>query len=419
MKKLIKISVFVFLLCGAFSVSAATSNIAKVMPLSNVSNLEISGWIPYWRKATGTLEAIAHIGTFTELNPFGYTVKSDGTLVDTSLMTQDPWPNLMSIAHANKVRIMPSVMWSNADDIDTVLRSPTLRKAHIQSIVDAVNANNFDGIDIDYENKKAETKQYFSLFLRDLVKALGPHKWLSCTIEARTPLDSRFDTIPKDIQYANDFSAINTYCDRVKIMTYDQGTIDLRLNRLTNAPYVPIADPAWVEKVIRLAMQTISKKKIVIGVATYGYEYTVTPLSPKGYVYDRETSFSPNYAQMIASEFGSTPVRNRAGELSLVYMPTSTTPVIGDTLLATTSATVQTGDTSSLSGTNVTSSQGTAAAQMTNGQTTLSSFRLLSWSDASAIQDKINLAKKLGIRGIAIYKIDGGVDPQLWNILKK
>ncbi len=385
------------------TVSAVTTKKVAVIPL------EISGWIPYWRTATGTAEAINHISVFKELSPFGYTVKLDGTLYDPMNIGQEPWTTLIQTAKANKVKIIPTVMWSNADNIYATLKSPTKRKAHIQAIVTMVKSNNFDGVDIDYEGKSAETKKYFSLFLKELWNSIG-NKIVSCTIEARTPLDSRFVMIPKDIQYANDYVEINKYCDRVRIMTYDQGTVDLKLNALSSGPYVPVSDPKWVEKVITLASKTISKKKITIGVATYGYEYTVTPVQG-GYVYDRETSFNPNYALSIASAFGVASSRSVAGELNLIYTPTSTPLVTTSTTLATTTPSL---DTSLFGQSAVTSSSGGA----TTSPQVSAPFRLLVWSDAQAVKDKIALAKKLGVRGISIFKIDGGADPAIWNVLK-
>ena len=41
----------------------------------------------------------------------------------------------------------------------------------------------------------------------------------------------------------------------------------------------------------------------------------------------------------------------------------------------------------------------------------------MSWSDAEAIRAKADLAKELGVRGISIFKVDGGQDPALWNML--
>src|SRR3989338_3764698 len=100
-----------------------------------VAALEISGWIPYWKKASGTPEALVHIGTFKELNPFGFTVKSDGTLVDLMKLDEDPWPQLIKEAKAKKIRVIPTIMTSNTEGIHKILSSKKLRDAHIKEIV--------------------------------------------------------------------------------------------------------------------------------------------------------------------------------------------------------------------------------------------------------------------------------------------
>lgn len=383
-----------------YTVQAATTTAKTTTGVSTKSiALEFSGWIPYWRKATGTADVLKHLSTFKEINPFGYTVKKNGTLFDPMGITNEPWTSLFVAARSKKIRIIPTVMWANGDAIEYILSNKTRRTAHIRAIVDEIKAQGFSGVDIDYEGKKASTRPYFSLFLKELSKALG-NKYLMCTIEARTPEKDRFDTIPKDLEYANDFKVINTYCDRVRIMAYDQGSIDLRLNEIKTGPYIPVADIRWVEKVIRLTMKSIDKKKIVIGVPTYGYEYVVTPLA-EGYRYDMLWAFNQRYGIELAQSLGINPTRNAAGELSLIYTPTSTAAITAyakDTDETATSSTLTSGANSS-----------SIAPQKQH---------ILWWSDAIAIRDKVTLAKRLGVRGIAVFKLDGGVDPALYEVLK-
>ncbi len=385
MKKVFINSAILIVVFLAFAFTTHAGTKPKVVP--KPPPLEISGWIPYWRAATGTQEALLHLDSFKEINPFGYTVKQDGTLFDAMKIDEEPWPSLISAAKSKKVRVIPTVMWANGAAIHKILSNAKTRIALEDEITALVKKKGFDGIDIDFEGKYAETKNYFSTFLKGLYQRMGK-KWVMCTIEARTPLDSRYDTPPTggSIQYANDYAAINKYCDRVRIMAYDQGAIDLKLNEAAQGPYVPVADPKWVEKVITLAEKTISKKKIVIGVPTYGYEYEAAPLSEDGYRYDLLWAFNPKYALDLAGQLGIVPQRNLAGEMSFTYAPTTT--ILS---MATTDV-------------------GLSASS--------TPFNIVWWSDAKAIQDKIALAKKLGVAGIAIFKIDGGADPAMWGILK-
>lgn len=386
------------------------ASVFLVLPVSasaaTISHQEVSGWIPYWRTATGTADVIGHLNQLTEVDPFVYTVKSDATLFDSGNMTSDPWSTFDATAQAQKVRVIPTVMWSDGAAIQAMLSNTKSRQKLEASIVALVKANKFDGIDIDFEGKEAQTKKYFSLFLQGLYQRIG-NKFVMCTIEARTPNDSRYygTTVPPDADiYANDFVAINKYCDRVRIMAYDQQGIDLKLAAAAASSsqlYAPIADPAWVTKVVNLAAQTIKKSKIEIGVPTYGYEYDVTAYANNEYTYDILWTFNPRYATDLATSYGVTPTRNASDEMSFTYVSTST---------ATTTVPAGTIPSTALSAAAAASSFATAG----NTHTT---FRLVEWPDAQSIADKLALSKKLGVRGIAIFKLDGGEDPNIWNVL--
>ncbi len=363
---------------------ASTVLVLSVVLVPQVSRaaekLEMSGWIPYWRSAQGVADIMPRLDQFTEVNPFIYTLMSDGGLNREGDYTDPEWAQLKAAAKAKHVRFIPSIMSGSGETVHAILSNETTRHAHVANIAREVYANNLDGIDIDYEGKLAETNPYYSLFLKELADAIGYDKWVMCTIEARTPLDSRFsspESVPTDLAFANDFKAIGTYCDRVRIMTYDQGRGDLLLNKQYGHPYIPVADTAWVEKVMRLTASEIDPAKLAMGVATYGYEYDM-------YQEDGQTgysnlwAFNPRYAAEVSAKIGIAPTRNAWGEMQLVYPASkSTEPII----------------------------------PLPNAT------RVMSWSDGEAIKQKMVLAQSLGIKGIAIFKIDGGEDPTLWNHL--
>ena len=135
-KDILWLIMFVLAALMPMTTYAKTSVKPKAAPLP--APLEISGWIPYWRTATGTVDAMAHLAAFKEINPFGYTVKQNGVLFDALHIDSPSWQTLMQTAREKKIRVIPTVMWSNTEAIHTVLKSKKLRTAHIKEIMKAV-----------------------------------------------------------------------------------------------------------------------------------------------------------------------------------------------------------------------------------------------------------------------------------------
>jgi spore germination protein YaaH len=355
-------------------------------------------WIPYWRKDEGASTTLQNLNKLTQISPFAYELQADGTIKNALKIDEEPWTTLIAEAKKRKVKVYPSILSypSTATEKKAVydlLSNNKKRQAHVKEIVALVKKNKFDGIDIDYEAKIAEIKPYFSAFLTELSAALRKEKkQLICTVEPRTPPDSRYATTSKEIlskvEYANDYKVIGKVCDQVRIMAYDQSTDDAKLvnqNRSVGNLYTPVADIAWVKKVVTVALWDIPAKKIIIGVPTYGYKYELITSTTTGLTRtSRIGSMNFNYADELAKSLQITPSRNSAGELSYTYSTTTW-----------------------------------SCPNLECDKNYATTKKYLVWySDAEAIADKVKLAKLYKLGGVAVFKIDGGNDPAVWSVLK-
>ena len=374
------------------------------------ATFQVSGWIPYWEVKAGTRDAIKHLDVLTEINPFAFVVKSNGQIDDMAKLRKSDWTRLFKKARAEDIKIIPTVMTSETNGIHEILSNPDTREDHIEAIVKMVQRGKYDGVDIDYEGKKSQTRDYYSAFLKELKAELGD-KILSCTIEARTPPTSLYRVVPSSIDYVNDYAVIGQYCDQVKIMTYDQQRADLKLNDAKKGfPYAPVADVDWVRKVVALTIQSIPKEKIRLGIPTYGriWEIGVEPQQFKTYSQIKATNHVP--ATELADDLGITPIRNLAGELSYTYIPETTTDPISSVIRATASAV------SGSAGNG--SATAFAALAFSNSSKLPARFNIVWWSDAEAVRQKVALAKEFGLGGVALFKIDGDEDQDIWDLFE-
>ncbi len=358
------------------------------------------GWIPFWKQQSGALDTALHLEKLHEVSPFSYEVTAGGLLRDKLKINEGFWPGWLSAARDLRIKIIPTIAWFDGGGIHKLLSNTKKRRAHEDLVAKLVQDQKFDGIDIDYESKLPETKEYFSLFVKGLSLRLHPKgKILSCTIEARAPASSIYDTIPKNIPRANDYVALNKYCDEVRVMAYDQGLIDVRLNAKKGGGelYAPVADADWVEKVIQETVQTINRKKVMLAIPTYGYEYQISWENGRT-TYERLRSHTYAQATDRAKMVGAAPAKNSAGELSFSYTTSTFVNDVSPILRWFVSSTLP--------------------AAIASSNTVGSAARFVSFSNAKSAAQKIALAKKYKLRGVVFFKLDGEADPALWAEMK-
>ena len=223
--------------------------------------------LPFWNLQAGTSTVVSNKDSVNEVSPWIYGLGGDG-----SVTRQYPPDRSAEVAgQVEKLRdagvpLVPSLAnitdgrWSY-EPVARVLHDPRLRDRHVREIVELVEREDYEGIDIDYENLRAGDREVFSRFVTDLGNALhAKDKTLSVAVFAKSS-DAGYD----ERNVAQDYAAIGRAADQVRLMAYDY--------HWGISPPGPIAPIGWVREIVDYAKSQIPPERIVLGVPLYGYDW--------------------------------------------------------------------------------------------------------------------------------------------------
>jgi hypothetical protein len=236
-----------------------------------------------------------------------------------------PMPTPLAALRGAGYQIIPTI----TDGTDKLVLSNALSNAEertkiVNSIVNLVMANNFDGIDLDFEGfafidgraSWVKTEPAWVAFIKELSTALhSRNKLLSIDTPYQltgTPTDPGY--------YVYAWAKIADYIDRLRIMTYDYSV---------SRPG-PIGPISWVEKTVQYATSVMPASKVWVGLAGYGKDWVtkVDGVCPAEFakvvkVGGKAATFLMNEAQSLASSYGTVPTFNaQYDEMTFSYTKT-------------------------------------------------------------------------------------------------
>ncbi|MES1199928.1 MAG: polysaccharide deacetylase family protein [Pseudomonadota bacterium] len=198
--------------------------------------------------------ALTHVyPTWLQIGPDGRSLRS----TDWDPRTTPSTTPFIEIAREHDLRIVPVV--SNAADdefdphrVETMLRTPGAGESVARALVSFVDANNFDGLQIDFESLDHSLGPAYVGWTENLARTLHAHgKELSVAVQAFEDADT-----VRRLAQASDYLVIMAYDEH-----YEGG-----------APG-PIASAGFVQTVLSRFRAVAPANKLVLGIGAYGYDW--------------------------------------------------------------------------------------------------------------------------------------------------
>lgn len=357
----------------------------------------LTGWIPYYSMKTSLPSAILNADLIQQVSPFWYTLKDQKTITDlyTPANPNTPMATALQSMQAAGFKIIPTI--TDGTDVDpktgkvsqmvlsNLLADPTSRANIVNTILNLVLTNKFDGIDLDFENFAyvdpistwPTTQPRWVQFLTDLSTALHAQgKILSITTP---PL---FDPVSgKKGYYVYAWSQVASIIDQLHIMAYDYST---------TSPG-PIGPLQWTTNAVNYAVSVVPASKIFIGIPGYGRDWVTK-------VVGTCPTLPINYSKTVAPGIVSTVVMHSVAALAAAY---GATPTYNQTF-AESSFTYQ----KIYNGT------------LANGSlTTCTAYRTVWYQDAQSFSARANLVSQYRLGGLSEWTF-GMEDPSAFQAIR-
>lgn len=248
----------------------AASLLAVSIGAAQPQALKMTGWMVFWNSdSLASFEKNA--AQIDEVKPEWIRLDADGMPVKRDIDVKDQ-KKFFDIAKKNKITTL--AMISNyvseaggfeAGRVQKMLKSKESRAKHIEALTKILKEDGFNGVDLDIESLKASDRDSYSLYVEELGKVLKREKlFMAVTVHPKESEPGNWDG-----PQAQDWARLGKAADAFKIMCYDHAW--------STSPPGPIAPTAWVERVMNFAKSVIPANKLDMGVAAYGYDWSVKP----------------------------------------------------------------------------------------------------------------------------------------------
>ena len=305
----------VVLLFTAAVVGAVTMR-SKPLPPPPI-DIPIDAWAPYWTLP----DAQSTLGTYgrmlRQVSPFWYSTSDATTITVDGNLTPDTTAQFIASARDAGAKVVPSIVDKMpAGGMAALLADPVKRAAHVAAIADLAAANNFDGIDLDYEQFAFADNRATWSTTRPL--------WITFLTELGNRLHADGRTLTVSVPYINDggrtdssgywvydYRGMEPHVDQIRIMAYDYST----------AKAGPIAPLSFVEQAIKAAKRAVGDDhKLALCVALYGYNWPIATVGTCPASKEGKTSVSQRSIDDLLAKRSATPVHDPlTGESSFTY----------------------------------------------------------------------------------------------------